>query len=66
MQQRIACPPVLVQPLNIAYNKYASVTRPVTNDTLKWFSEVLNDLRSQGRCFIKHEKHQGCFHITVR
>ena len=52
---------------DIAYNKYASVTRSVTNDTLKWvLSEVLNDLRSQGRCFIKHEKHQGCFHITVR
>ena len=52
---------------DIAYNKYASVTRPVTNDTLKWIlSEVLNDLRSQGRCFIKHEKRQGCFHITVR
>lgn len=52
---------------DIAYNKYAAVTRPVRNDTLKWvLSEVLNDLRSQGRCFIKHEKHQGCFHITVR
>ena len=52
---------------DIAYNKYASVTCPVRNDTLKWvLSEVLNDLRSQGRCFIKHEKHQGCFHITVR
>lgn len=52
---------------DIAYNKYASVTRPVPNDTLKWvLSEVLNDLRSQGRCFIKHEKRQGCFHITVR
>lgn len=52
---------------DIAYNKYASITRPVRNDTLKWvLSEVLNDLRSQGRCFIKHEKHQGCFHITVR
>ena len=52
---------------DIAYNKYAAITRPVTNDTLKWIlSEVLNDLRSQGRCFIKHEKRQGCFHITVR
>ncbi len=52
---------------DIAYNKYASVTRSVSNDTLKWvLSEVLNDLRSQGRCFIKHEKRQGCFHITVR
>ncbi len=52
---------------DIAYNKYASVTRPVRNDTLKWIlSEVLDDLRSRGRCFVKHEKHQGCFHITVR
>ncbi|MBF1403409.1 MAG: DUF5715 family protein [Prevotella histicola] len=52
---------------DIAYNKYAAITRPVRNDTLKWvLSEVLNDLRSQGRCYIKHEKHQGCFHITVR
>lgn len=52
---------------DIAYNRYAAVTRPVRNDTLKWvLSEVLNDLRSQGRCYIKHEKHQGCFHITVK
>lgn len=52
---------------DVAYNKYASVSRPVRDDTLKWvLSEVLNDLRSQGRCFIKYEKRQGCFHITVR
>ena len=52
---------------DIAYNRYATVTRPVRNDTLKWvLSEVLNDLRKQGRCYIKHEKLQGCFHITVK
>ena len=37
------------------------------HDTLKWvLSEVLKDLRKQGRCHIKYEKRQGCFHITVR
>ncbi|GAB6982675.1 DUF5715 family protein [Prevotella dentasini] len=52
---------------DIAYNKYGSITRPVRDDTLKWIlSEVLNDIRRQGRCYIKHEKRQGCFHITVR
>lgn len=51
---------------DIAYNHYSPVTRPVRNDTLKWvLSEVLNDLRRQGRCFVKHENRQGCFHITV-
>ena len=52
---------------DIAYNKYNAITRPVRNDTLKWIlSEVLDELRRQGRCYIKHENHQGCFHITVR
>lgn len=52
---------------DIAYNKYSAITRPVRDDTLKWvLSEVLNDLRKQGRCYIKYEKRQGCFHITVR
>lgn len=52
---------------DIAYNKYSPITRPVRDDTLKWvLSEVLNDLRKQGRCHIKYEKKQGCFHITVR
>ncbi|MBF1504944.1 DUF5715 family protein [Prevotella pallens] len=52
---------------DIAYNKYSPITRSVRDDTLKWIlSEVLNDLRKQGRCHIKYEKHQGCFHITIR
>lgn len=51
---------------DIAYNHYAPVTRPVRDDTLKWvLSEVLSDMRKQGRCFVKHENKQGCFHITV-
>ena len=51
---------------DIAYNHYTPVTRPVRDDTLKWvLSEVLNDLRKQGRCYVKHENRQGCFHVTV-
>ena len=59
---------------DIAYNRYTTVSPPqgperrtVRNDTLKWvLSEVLRDMRQQGRCYIKHEIKQGCFHITVR
>ncbi|MCR4922112.1 MAG: DUF5715 family protein [Bacteroidaceae bacterium] len=59
---------------DIAYNRYTTVSPPdgaprrtVQNDTLKWvLSEVLRDLRQEGRCYIKHEIKQGCFHITVR
>jgi hypothetical protein len=29
-------------------------------------AEVLRDLRQQGRCYVKHERKQSCFHITVR
>jgi len=28
--------------------------------------QVLYDLQRSGRCYIKHEKKQACFHITVR
>lgn len=41
--------------------------RKVQNDTLKYIlSEVLRDLRAEGRCYVKHEVKQGCFHITTR
>ncbi len=59
---------------DICYNRFTTVShpdgperRPVQNDTLKWvLSEVLRDVRQQGRCYIKYEVKQGCFHITVR
>ncbi len=52
---------------DICYNRYEPIERPVRNDTLKWIlSEVLRDQREQGRCFIKYEVKQGCFHMTVR
>ena len=59
---------------DICYNRYKTVEDPdgparrqVQNDTLKWvLSEVLRDMREQGRCYIKYEVKQGCFHMTVR
>ena len=29
-------------------------------------SQVLKDLHDQGRCYVKYERKQNCFHITVR
>lgn len=59
---------------DICYNRYETVQdprgpklRPVSNDTLKWvLSEVLRDMRESGRCYVKYEVKQGCFHITTR
>ena len=56
---------------DINYNSYFSVADPDTSrvgsDKLKYvLSEVLDDLRRQGRCYIKYEVKQPCFHITVR
>ena len=52
---------------DICYNRYEPVARAVRNDTLKWvLSEVLRDKRNEGRCYIKYEVKQGCFHMTVR
>ena len=59
---------------DLSYNRFSTVSPPggpqrrtVQNDTLKWvLSEVLRDVREQGKCYVKYEKQQGCFHITVR
>lgn len=59
---------------DICYNRYEPVGDPddptpqaTRNDTLKWIlCEVLDDMRTSGRCYIKYEVKQGCFHITVR
>ncbi len=59
---------------DIGYNRYKAVpavdgtpSREVGNDTLKWvLSEVLRDMRQEGRCHVKYEKKQGCFHVTVK
>lgn len=59
---------------DISYNRYNRVVapgspelRPTRSDSLKWvLSEVLRDMREQGRCHVKYEVKQGCFHITVK
>ena len=53
---------------DINYNLYnAEKRKSAPDDKLKFvLSEVLDDLRQQGRCYIKYEVRQPCFHITVR
>jgi hypothetical protein len=29
-------------------------------------AEVLYDLQTHDRCYVKFERHQSCFHITAR
>lgn len=59
---------------DISYKSFNTVEDPdgpsrrqVSDDTLKWvLSEVLRDKREAGRCYVKYEKRQSCFHMTVR
>lgn len=42
-------------------------TKDISPDRLKLvLAEVLFDLRNSERCYVKHERQQACFHITVR
>ena len=59
---------------DISYNRFIAVSTlsglpgtEVRSDQLKKvLAEVLRDLREHGRCYVKYEIKQGCFHITVR
>ncbi|MBQ9636929.1 MAG: hypothetical protein IJV36_03400 [Prevotella sp.] len=61
---------------DIAYNRYLPVAEVATRYSkqetasdvrLKQvLAEVLNDLRREGRCWVKYEVKQSCFHATVR
>ncbi len=54
---------------DISYMNFACDSKTVvrTQDDLKGLlGEVLHDLRAEGRCHVKYERKQGCFHITVR
>ena len=54
---------------DINYNVYKPVNpaREIPGDKLKFvLSEVLRDLREEGRCYVKYEVLEPCFHITVR
>ncbi len=54
---------------DISYAKFIcdSVNIPRTQEDLKnLLGEVLAQFRNDGRCYIKYERKQGCFHITAR
>ncbi len=58
---------------DISYKKFETVApagqeRFVEwNDSLRFvLCEVLRDLRKEGRCYVKYEVKQPCFHITTR
>lgn len=54
---------------DISYSKFAcdSITTVRTFADLKaLLAEILDDLHKENRCYIKHERKQACFHITVR
>ena len=61
--------------VDIAYNKFMPMTGTYESKAtlLRWnepmkqvLSEVLNDLRLEGKCYVKYERKQGCFHLTCR
>ena len=42
-------------------------TPTCTQEDLKnLLGEILYDMREQGRCYVKYERKQGCFHISTR
>lgn len=54
---------------DISYVKFIcdSVVVGRTQEDLKnLLGEVLQTMRDQGRCYVKYERKQGCFHITAR
>jgi len=56
---------------DISWARYVKVdetdTLNIDNERLKMvLAMVLRDLKKEDRCYIKHERKQGCFHITVR
>ena len=56
---------------DVSWARYTKVdeedTLNIDRDRLKMvLAMVLRDLRRADRCYVKHERRQGCFHITVR
>ena len=61
--------------VDITYNRFVPLVGYYNPDIplLRWnekmkqvLAEVLNDLRQQGLCYVKYERKQACFHLTVR
>lgn len=49
------------------FDKIDPTSKDVSTDKLKYvLAEVLFDLKQENRCYVKHERKQACFHITVR
>lgn len=54
---------------DISYAKFIcdSVTPPRTQEDLKnLLAEVIKSECDEGKCYVKYERKQGCFHITAR
>lgn len=56
---------------DVSWVRYTKIdekdTLNIDKDRLKMvLASVLRDLKREDRCYIKHERKQGCFHITVR
>ncbi|MBO4451185.1 MAG: hypothetical protein J5770_02085 [Bacteroidaceae bacterium] len=56
--------------IDITYNRFVpleGMTLTCYDDNLKKvLAEVLYDLRAENRCYVKYERLQACFHLTVR
>lgn len=54
---------------DISYSKFicdnAAGTRRTFEDLKNLLAEIVNDLRNEGRCYVKHERKQACLHITA-
>lgn len=56
---------------DVSWNRFTKVdekdTLNIPPEDLKMvLAMVLRDLQMAGRCYVKHERKQGCFHITAR
>lgn len=54
---------------DISYSKFIcdnpADTRRTFEDLKNLLAEIVFDLRAEGRCLVKHERRQACFHITA-
>lgn len=54
---------------DISYTRFAydgHSTAHTQEDLKNLLGEVLYDMRERGRCYVKYERKQGCFHISTR
>ena len=55
---------------DISYSKFVcddpNDTRRTFEDLKNLLGEILHDMRHEGKCYVKYEVKQSCFHITAR